>query len=106
MEPLRKLLPACAARCDGGQKQRKQKHIDEEAAWNQGDGPTPTWAASPGGAEGKGSAVSQTHVLPCKKKERRKKERSWGNLDQKASTIWGIVGSSLSVGHPGPLSHH
>lgn len=88
LEPLRKLLRACATRCDGGQKQRKQKHLDEEAAWNQVDGPTPMWAASPGGAEGEGSAVSQTHVLPCKKKERRKKERSWGNSDQKTSTIW------------------
>ena len=89
MEPLRKLLRACATRCDGGQKQRKQKHLDEEAAWNQGDdGPTPMWAASPGGAEGEGSAVSPTHVLPYKKKERRKKERSWGNSDQKTSTIW------------------
>ena len=69
--------------------------------------PKPMWAVSPGCAEGKGSAVSQTHVLPCKKKERRKKERSWGNSDQKTSTIWENVDPfSLLVGHLGPLSQH
>lgn len=58
-------------------RSRESRHLDEEATWNQGDGPTPTWAASPGGAEGKGSAVSQTHVLPCKKKEREREERTF-----------------------------
>ena len=57
-----------------GDRSRESRHLDEEAAWNQGDGPVPIWATSPGGAEGEGSAVSQTHVLPCKKK-RAKEER-------------------------------
>ena len=89
-----------------GDRSRESRHLDAEAAWNQGDGPVPTWAASPGGAEGKGSAVSQTHVLPCKKKERRKKECSWGNSDQRTLQSGKTRVLSLLRGHLGALSEH